>query len=517
MASQTDASGSNAEADLREAMSLHEHGRLDAADALYAKVIAATPGHVQALRLRGSLSRQRGELVASITCLQQAVEIAPDDTAALNELALSHMAAGNLHAAEAALRDILDIKPDSLRALANLGALRQRCGHLTDSIRLHQRYLELAPGDLEVRSNLANALMDAGRAEAALTVCDAALLMAPGHPLLLANKGAVLSGLERYAAAIEVFDMALAANPNDDLAWLNLGYAQRVLGRTDAALDALTRAARLGPDNARAAADLANVLAGIGEIGRAVEICEHFLAAHPGERMVLAIYACALRDAGRDDDAARILDYQALVHTIDIEVPDGYADLAQFNETLGRFVRGHSSLLRNPGRKATTGGAQTGELDPAEDRVFAALDGVLRDSVRQVISGLLAEGFGGHEVMAYASDTWSLRTWGTVLDRGGFQSPHQHPLAWLSGVYYVRLPEAVKSATDGAGRLEFGRYPERIQTRTEPVIFPVTPREGRLVIFPSWFYHSTRPFDADESRISIAFDVMPNAGSQASA
>ncbi len=516
MDQQTDANGSNTDADLRQAMSLHEHGRLDEADVLYAKVIAAAPDHLQALRLRGILARQRGDLTASITCLQMAVEMAPDDAAALNELALSHMAAGDLHAGEAALRDTLDIEPDSRRALANLGALLQRCGHVTEAIELYERYLKLEPGDLEVRSNLANALMDAGQAEAALAACDAALLMAPGHPLLLANKGAVLSGLERYASAVEVFDLALASNPNDDLALLNLGYAQRALGRTDAALDALTRAARLGPDNARAAGDLANVLVETGEIGRALEVCEHFLTEHPGERLVLAMYACALRDAGRNDEAARILDYASLVRTIDIEVPDGYADLAEFNEALGHFVIGHSSLLRDPMRKATTGGAQTGELNPGEDRVIEALDGVLRSSVRQVISGLLAEGFGDHEVMAYASDAWSLRTWGTVLDGGGGQSPHQHPLGWLSGVYYVRLPEAITSATDGAGQLEFGRLPERIQATTEPVIFPVTPREGRLVIFPSWFYHSTRQFDADEPRVSIAFDVMPNVGWHAS-
>ncbi len=32
-----------------------------------------------------------------------------------------------------------------------------------------------------------------------------------------------------------------------------------------------------------------------------------------------------------------------------------------------------------------------------------------------------------------------------------------------------------------------------------------------MVLFPSYFYHRTIPFESDEQRISIDFDVMPVA------
>ena len=100
-----------------------------------------------------------------------------------------------------------------------------------------------------------------------------------------------------------------------------------------------------------------------------------------------------------------------------------------------------------------------------------------------------------------------MRTWGTVLNDGGYQSPHLHPLGWLSGVYYVRVPDGIRSAADTAGSLEFGHPPERIQPAAQPLTSSVMPREGRLVIFPSWFYHRTMPFTSSDQRISIAFDV----------
>ena len=119
---------------------------------------------------------------------------------------------------------------------------------------------------------------------------------------------------------------------------------------------------------------------------------------------------------------------------------------------------------------------------------------------------LLAEGFRDHEVMAYAADRWALRTWGTVLTAGGRQSPHLHPLGWLSGVYYVRLPG---SGSGDAGDLEFGCLPERLGASVAPETLALTPRVGRLVIFPSWLYHRTLPFDTPGTRVSVAFDVMP--------
>jgi hypothetical protein len=37
------------------------------------------------------------------------------------------------------------------------------------------------------------------------------------------------------------------------------------------------------------------------------------------------------------------------------------------------------------------------------------------------------------------------------------------------------------------------------------------PEEGLMMVFPSYFYHRTIPFEAVEQRISIAFDVLPEA------
>ena len=37
----------------------------------------------------------------------------------------------------------------------------------------------------------------------------------------------------------------------------------------------------------------------------------------------------------------------------------------------------------------------------------------------------------------------------------------------------------------------------------------VKPEPGRLVLFPSYMWHGTVPFDGDAPRLTVAFDLVP--------
>ena len=90
--------------------------------------------------------------------------------------------------------------------------------------------------------------------------------------------------------------------------------------------------------------------------------------------------------------------------------------------------------------------------------------------------------------------------------------PHIHPSAWLSGVYYVRLPEIIGQPGQGeAGWIEFGRPPEHFHCTAEPEVRVFEPEPGLMLLFPSYFYHRTVPFESADMRISISFDVLPKA------
>ena len=84
----------------------------------------------------------------------------------------------------------------------------------------------------------------------------------------------------------------------------------------------------------------------------------------------------------------------------------------------------------------------------------------------------------------------------------------------MSGVYYVKVPEAVHDpARQREGWIEFGRPDPRYTCVRDPRVKVLEPVEGQVLLFPSFFWHGTVPFDIEEERISIAFDVNPEAWS----
>ncbi len=100
--------------------------------------------------------------------------------------------------------------------------------------------------------------------------------------------------------------------------------------------------------------------------------------------------------------------------------------------------------------------------------------------------------------------------WANIKPRGAGHPSHIHPNNFLSGVYYVRAPEA-------GGNIIFH------DPRTQP--FLISPRtgarnlynsrnadlavrEGMMVLFPAWLHHSVAGNTGESERVSISFNIM---------
>ena len=95
--------------------------------------------------------------------------------------------------------------------------------------------------------------------------------------------------------------------------------------------------------------------------------------------------------------------------------------------------------------------------------------------------------------------------WSVRLRDAGYHEPHFHPEGVLSSACYFRVP--VPGANPHDGWLEIGRPATDLLMDLEPIA-TIEPKAGRLVLFPSFLFHGTRPFAAGE-RMSVAFDVVP--------
>ena len=113
-----------------------------------------------------------------------------------------------------------------------------------------------------------------------------------------------------------------------------------------------------------------------------------------------------------------------------------------------------------------------------------------------------------HPFLSARPDRMTLSVWGVVMATAGHQIPHIHPAAWLSGVYYAKIPDIVAEDIEKrAGWIAFGSPPDHFHNRSNIKTRTIQPEPGLMVLFPSYFYHHTIPFHTDETRISIAFDL----------
>jgi uncharacterized protein (TIGR02466 family) len=102
--------------------------------------------------------------------------------------------------------------------------------------------------------------------------------------------------------------------------------------------------------------------------------------------------------------------------------------------------------------------------------------------------------------------------WANINGKLAANFVHNHPLSFLSGVYYVQAPE-------DCGNLFFvDPRPASVVTavpvaQLSPWTFQKVvyqPKAGRLLIFPSWLGHGVEPNLSDLERVSVSFNVGGN-------
>ena len=97
--------------------------------------------------------------------------------------------------------------------------------------------------------------------------------------------------------------------------------------------------------------------------------------------------------------------------------------------------------------------------------------------------------------------------WIVSMKSGGNLSPHMHEMGWLSGSIYINVPQKSK--------IDSGNLVVCIENETTKKREDINPQKsidvvtGSLCLFPSSLLHYTIPFNSDEERIVLAFDVIP--------
>ena len=132
-------------ATLGDAIAAHRDGQLDAAEALYGKVLQRQSGQPDALHFLGVLCHQRNRSEEGIRLIRMALRATPQHADAHNNLGNIHKECGQLAEAEACYRRALGHQPRHHDALSNLALVLEAQGRVDDAGEIYARFLAQEP------------------------------------------------------------------------------------------------------------------------------------------------------------------------------------------------------------------------------------------------------------------------------------------------------------------------------------------------------------------------------------
>jgi tetratricopeptide (TPR) repeat protein len=444
--------------------------RFDAALDALDLALRLSPGSAPLALERALLLERAGRAAESRATLEALVAAGHDSPELLGHLGRALRFEGRHAEAEQRVSAALDRWPEDVGLHRLLAELRWNRGEGAACVARLERAIEERPLALQLRLVAADLLRAAGAPERGLPLLEEGLRRAPGAAAFESSIGALLADLDR---------------PQDALRFLR------------------SAAARL-PDSTPMRRNLVPVLLRAGEFAAARDLCDALLAAAPDDQLLIAYRAAALRMTG-DARYAELQDYGRLVRSYLPEPPAGYADIGEFNAALARELTRLHGAARRPLTQSIRGGVQTERNLPADNPVirdfFAMIDAPIRDYIGRLDARAPHPTDRRRRAGYRIAGSWSVQ-----LQPGGFHANHVHPQGWISSAYYVELPPDVDSDAR-AGWLRFGELTPAV-AGCEAERY-VRPQAGMLVLFPSFTWHGTVPFEHGARRLTAAFDVLP--------
>ena len=458
--------------------------------------------------LRAAALKALGDKARSLAQYQAAAKLAINDPIAAHNVAAGFGDLGRDQDAVAEAERALRLGGRAPETLLVLGRGLQ-------GLRQFDRAKQAFEAALSVRPNYAEALRDlshliwmaTGDGAAALAPVDQALLSAKGQGDLLLVKLRLLSHIYGEPAALALARTEVAAIGQDprlalEFSWLLL---------KDAPADALAIAEQLVarfPSERLPKKAVVQALLALGDAKTAADLAAELVAEQPTDQQAIADLTSAWRLSG-DPRLGDLYDYPAVVQGLMIDCPPGWTHLTDFLGDLRTALHDVHLLKAHPIEQSIRGGSQTSHNlvnsdDPVIAAFFQAIQGPIRTYRDQLGQGpdlLRRRNVGDHRI----DEAWSVR-----LRPQGFHVDHIHPNGWLSSAFYAEVPPQVATSVQHEGWLRLGAP----ATPTSPALAAghfVQPKPGLLALFPSYMWHGTVPFGGDESRMSLAFDILPRS------
>ncbi len=476
----------------------------------------------------GLILRARGADIQAVQAFRKALSLRSSYRTARENLASILIATGDLLAAQAELHDLIkDGDPSGkytvalARVLCELNQETQALALLeTADISQSQRGFESARIYLQMGDN-ESTLQHASKAYADPQYAAAALR--------LSLQVFAMSGIWKSLGTDLIEDLT-TLHPTIDEVWatsMNVAYrmkeksfaqtlfessskgpaslsvrAEQMMLEKDflKAEEFAVAALKIKPGYKPALAQYSLAALGKGDPNLAQQISDIALNSEPNNQLYYGIKASAGRNRGQD--YGYYFNYKNFVKSYRLPTPPGWETLEDFNSDLAAELDELHFNTDAPIDQTLRGGTQTNPNlahvgTPAISAFFKAVEGQIAAYIKSIGTHpnhpFLRRNLGGFRIRS---------GWSVSLRPGGHHVNHVHPEGWISSSYYVEVPKT--KGRDGS--IIFGQPSIDIGQTAE---YEIKPEAGTLVLFPSYLWHGTVPFETGDRRLTLPIDIMP--------
>lgn len=497
-----------ADAHLNLAITAANAGRHDLAIKAADAGLKRFPGHARLLSTKAMAHKNAGRIPESIALFEQAVAADPNRALTRHNQAVALRAALRFDEACDAYAASEKLGMRGAQFHANWAAAALEAGRVAEAAGLYRKALAEEPSHDESLKALTRLHVEFRTGEDPFShYANLAREQADGPDSWLAWANA-LALHRRYDQAAEVAAEALGRHPADPVLPIVRAFSCGMTGDPLPAVQQLRQWYVSDPENEFLWATLSQLALRASLPELAAETASRLTERYPHHQTAWSILSLAWRLL--DDPREHWLcDYDRFVMAVDVMPPDQKGTAVSYARKVASVLDALHTTLDAPGDQSLRQGTQTPGalfdiLDPAVQLFRQAISDAAGRAVSQLPDGA------GHPFLSRKatnfrfSGSWSVR----LQAGGGHHVPHFHNEGWMSSAYYARLPLLDESARKRhEGWIEFGRPPPIFNLDLPPRRI-VEPREGRLVLFPSYMWHGTIPFAAGD-RLTAAFDYLP--------
>jgi tetratricopeptide (TPR) repeat protein len=485
------------------AAALHRLGALETAQATLEELLAQAPGHVPARLALGAVLIDAKRPGDAERVLREGIGLAPPGALKAAFHTNLGLALRRQRRDEEALdqyNQALVLHPEQPGLAIHRAEALQNLGRHDEALAIYETALAANPDDVELHHRTNELLYRLNRRDAYLKSYD----VAPPSRALLLDKASLLSQEKRGPESFTLYRQLLDRDAGDKAALLGAANALNVMKQPQDALALLEPVLTQGEDVAPLVRAAESALLA-GDPQKAESFCRRALALSPYDQLGLANLSLAWRlmaDAREED----LNGYDRHVRIFDLDPPEGFSRMEDFNAELGGVLDRMHPKTREHIDQSLRGGTQTPDhLFHAGHDLVDRLERRIAEALQDYIGEM--RGAGDHPLVSRRARGFQYAgSWSSRLTNCGFHVNHVHPAGWISSCYYVGVPKVTQESRQGW--IKFGE-PSADLALSDPIKRAIQPVPGRLVLFPSYMWHGTIPFQDDAVRTTIAFDVIP--------